>query len=281
MSDIRVMGRVKIGNERAFQERLDKDPDSEWFSELLGFEMTPADREALSQLSRQCCFRPRPEDAPVQEHWDRRRDAAEEFLKQARSMIQIVENLGLEETWIQTRFQFFSTRDVSTVSAPDTKQYFSDLYDLRNLLDKLSGAVSIIRERRKPTTADETNYYVYVMAACLKRRAAEAKPLDKGTGRGKAPHKRRGAGAKRSGERRRLPGADTQIYAVVATYIRAWKPADPELRNLDAANVADRVRRFDERNHDFANLIDRDPRRYLKEETGLDFPAAHLANAEK
>src|SRR5207244_10880749 len=97
----------------------------------------------------------------------------------------------------------------------------------------------------------------------------------------KVSKKRRVARAKASHERR--AGANTQIHAVVATYINAWGSPDPELRNLDATNVDDRVRRFHKRNPEFAKVIDRNPLAYVKEETGLDVPSAPnaISDADK
>jgi hypothetical protein len=235
-----------FGDVNRFEEFLDYiqrgEGDQRSFSKVLGFEMTQADKDVLFRLSRACCFPPWQLDAPVPEHWDKRRNLAAHLIKLSTRVTQIVNDLRFEEAWIDTRFEVCGRGRVATaVSATDRKEYIFSLYGLEEVLAKLKPTLLDLTKKRKPRAEDESNYYLYLMAAYLLRRGAVSQ---------------------------------IAIHEVLANYVTAWRTSeDRDDSAVDAECISIQIRRFGDRNSEFAGAIDSDPFRHVKDETGIDVPS--------
>jgi len=240
---------VELGNDRRFRDALAKaQSEGLSFSKKLGFELSASDDKVLMRLSRKCCFLPRMLGAKVAALWEKRSRTAKSFSSTAKKMLRIVADFKKAEAEIETRFQCFSLRPVSSVEVPSAAECILNLGRLEILLDKLMPALSGVEEIYKPQIADEQNYYVYLMATFLRWRCGQMEALGKRSKRATGEH----------------------YHGVVASYIKSWESADRKLCKLTTGAIGDRVAEFKKGYRDFSTLIDNNLLMYVKEETGVN-----------
>jgi hypothetical protein len=212
----------------------------------LCIQILPTDCEVLSHLAMMFCSFAQALDRPVGGHWRKRREHGKQLLGSLARVRKSAEEFLREHIWLETRTEVCDVRrDTSDVAPSTLHKDIPELSQFLQIAERLQVRVSVIREKRKPMVADDSNFYLFLMAIFLKYRGAQI---------------------------------ETAIFQEIADYVNAHFHADNKQTSLDRDDVRMHIRRFRARNSELSQRVEADVLAYIERETGI-MPITKIAKA--